>query len=109
MIKQNFDNLVQNEDKTLEFAVTINGEALIDVIKALFVVRDRNDVEVIRYTLNAGVLFADSVFTVYLKDTETQNLNGKFKYELWFGDSLGKDTGINYGFLKFKTTFGRYL
>lgn len=109
MNKLNFNELVQNEDKDLEFAVTINGAPVLDVLKALFVAKDRDDNEVIRYTLGEGVSFANSVFAVHLKDAETVDLVGKYNYEFWFADSLGKDTGVSYGFLKFKGTFGRYL
>jgi len=108
MRKQDIPDLFQNEDIDLDFEVKINGQAVSDVISAIFVVNDLSGALVFRYTLGTNLVFSDSIFTVKLKDTETSSLVGKYNYELWFKDSKEKDTIPFYGSLKFKSTFGRY-
>ena len=108
MRKQDILDLFQNEDVVLDFQVAIDGQDVLDVDSALFVVNSLAGDEVFRYALGANLMFSDSVFAVSLKDTETSSLVGKYSYELWFKDSFGKDLMPFYGSLKFKSTFGRY-
>lgn len=108
MEKVNIDDLSQAADEEIDFVVTIDGATVIDVANALFVAWSLSGDEVIRLTLGSGIAFASSTLTVAIGDTVSTPLAGKYRYELWMQDSLGKDTPLNYGFLKFKDTFGRY-
>ena len=108
MKKFTITDLAQAEDRQIDIAATIDGSDLIDVAAALFVLRDNDGTELIRYTLGSGVLFSNSTFSILLTDTDTSALVGKYQFELWFKDSLDADTLAAHGTMKFNPTFGRF-
>ena len=109
MEKKNITDLRQAEDRDLPFSVTIDDQPVVDVANILFVIRtDDGLTEVAKYPMGQFATFADSVITIKLTDVITTDMVGRYKYELWFQDSLGKDVPVAYGTLKFTQTFGRY-
>jgi hypothetical protein len=109
MEKRNINDLQQAEDRDLIFAVTINNQPVVDVANILFVIMsDDGLTEVVKLTVGAFATFANGSITIKLKDTHTTTMVGRYAYELWFQDSLGKDVPVARGTLKFTATFGRY-
>tara|TARA_R110002167_G_scaffold91458_1_gene246088 strand:- start:161549 stop:161878 length:330 start_codon:yes stop_codon:yes gene_type:complete len=109
MEKRNINDLQQAEDRDLNFVVTIDYQPVLDVAKILFVVMsDDGETEILKITMGEFATFADSAINVRLSDIYTTDMVGKYDYELWFQDSLGKDVPAAYGTLKFTATFGRY-
>ena len=106
--KQNIYHLSQAEDKTIDFTFTIDGEKINDVTRALFLVSNLDGTERFRYTLEDNISFADSVFSIALKDSETASMTGKYIYELWMQDSNDAETLMFKGALKFHATSGRF-